>query len=127
MKTRYTFIHCEKELTTETVIYTVWVGHSKQETRDFEFLRSLSFNPSFYFQKHTSEVADFVLKIAQSLFPGAMFPLQEMKSQSLTVSEARRLVRTGYFGKSFLTPGHSEFRRKFDVKFNSKMLSLYGK
>lgn len=61
-----------------------------------------------------------------SLFPGCMMPLMELKEETLTASQAVQLIRSGYFGKSYLPKVHSEFRRKFDVKFNSQMTAIYG-
>ena len=127
MKTRYILIHCEKELTPETVFYDVWVGSSQQQQRDLRFLQTLSFSPNFYFKRYDDQAAIFKRRVAESLFPGVLMPMLELKNCSLSVSEARALVRSGYFGKTFLPKGHSDFRCKHDVKFNAKMTVIYGK
>lgn len=127
MKTRYIFIHCEKELTPETVFYDVWVSSSQQQQRDLRFLQSLSFSTHFYFKRYDDQAAMFKRRVAESLFPGVLMPLLELKTCSLSVSEARALVRSGYFGESFLPKGHSDFRRQHDVQFNAKMTVIYGK
>ena len=127
MKTRYILIHCENELSPDTVFYTVWVGDSKRDKSDLQALQSLRFNNNFYFRQYDSEAAQFKMHCAESLFPGAFMPLMELKTSSITVHEARELVRTGYFGESYLPQGHIQFRSKFDVKFNARIAMLYGK
>lgn len=126
MKTRYILIHCEKELTQDTVFYTVWIGSSERDTKDLAFLQSLKFIKHFYFRKYDDEAAQFKNNCAKSLFPGCFMPLLELKQETLTAHQAVLLVRSGYFGKSYLPKVHSEFRRKFDVKFNAQLTAIYG-
>lgn len=99
MKTRYTFIHSVGAITTDTVFYTVMLGTSQEDKAILRKSQSLRFTTDCYFQPYTQDVATFVRRIAESLYPDVTFPLLRLNHQVLNGRQFRQLLEQKVFTK----------------------------
>lgn len=94
MKTKYLFCKCLDVITRDTLFVDVYVGRSKQDLRDSEYLTELACSPDYFYAKYDDVVSDFVynLRCSFDCVPGSFqFPV----ICSMTVKELRRLLRAG--------------------------------
>lgn len=67
MKHRHVFITAGRVIDDSTRIQLLWVGTSKQDTRDYLFLVAEAANRGYYFERLTADVIAFVEKVALSV------------------------------------------------------------
>lgn len=67
MKTNYLLIDAAKEIDNSTKFLKVRVGTTERDSKCLQYLTFWATGRGFYFQKYTSDVADFLSKIAASL------------------------------------------------------------
>lgn len=65
----FCLIMAGREITSDTRIFKVAVGASRQSDRDYLFLVAQSVEHNWYFEKWSSPVADFVQMVLESLAP----------------------------------------------------------
>lgn len=97
MKTKYLFCAAQGEITLRTVFVDVYVGHTKQELRDFDTVSRLAKQSSYYFQKWTNEVQLFYDRCVESVCPDGCDDRAGFARVSLQVTELRRLLVAGQF------------------------------
>lgn len=98
MITKYLFCKCLDVITRDTLFVDVYVGSSKQDLRDSEYLSGLACSPNYFYQKFDDVVSDFVYNLRCSFgsVPGSFqFPV----ICSMTVKELRRLLRAGDYDR----------------------------
>lgn len=88
----YLLIEESGVLTSESKIWKVAVGQSKQADRDFLFLLAHTADNGYYFEKITGAVAEFLYNIAVSVAPvGSESPIDYLNIRQV---KARDLVRS---------------------------------
>ena len=97
MKAKFIFIHATGAITHQTTVYSVWFGSSQKDQRDLKFFNSLRFNADYYFSKYTTEVAEFIYKLNQSLFNPRPEQGILLNTQTITPSELKKMVLSGVF------------------------------
>ena len=65
----FCLIMAGREIDSDTRIFKVAVGSSRQSDRDYLFLVAQSVENNWYFEKWSSQVADFVQLVLESLAP----------------------------------------------------------
>lgn len=86
MKHAYLLIEADDVLDTSSKFFKVWVPSSQQGLRDFLCLVAYAADNNFYFVSWSSEAADFLSRVAESVgYTLASLPLVQ--------SDARNLVR----------------------------------
>lgn len=83
MKHKYIYIEAPATIDETTRIYFVMIGNGKQATRDFLRLVAHATDHNHYFERYTTETADFMLKVIKSV-PAMLQP---------TAVDARQFVR----------------------------------
>lgn len=97
MKTKYLFCAAPSVIDERTVFVDVYVGHTKQELRDFNRVSFLSVQHSFYFAKWCNDVQLFLDRVCASLTSsGAGKPFRPF-TLSLSISDLRRLLVNGQY------------------------------
>lgn len=97
MKTKYLFCAAQGEITLRTVFVDVYVGHTKQELRDFDTVSRLAKQSSYFFQKWTNDVQLFYDRCVESVCPDGCDDRAGFARVSLQVTELRRLLVAGQF------------------------------
>lgn len=97
MKSKHIFIHSAGMITTETVIYTVYIGTSKEDRTLLEQCRFLQQSTDFFFELYNNTVADFIYNIAKSLYPDCTLPLLRLRQVVLNSREFSKLLRDNVF------------------------------
>lgn len=120
MKAKFIFIHAAGAITHKTTVYTTWLGTSQQDQKDLKFFNSLAFNTDYYFRKYTTEVADFIYRLNQSLFNPRPEQGILLNTQTVSPSMLRRMVLSGVFSHAPLPKGYSYFRGHIDPMFYIK-------
>lgn len=87
MKTRFDFCHCAGAIQPDTQWVAVWFGQSRRDQQILKRLEPLRFRRDVYFQKHSIEVAEFLEKVAKSLFPGATLPTLRLLRTDMSATE----------------------------------------
>lgn len=67
MKHKYLYIEASAELDESAKAYFVMIGTGKQDQRDYLYLIQYSVQHGHYFEKYSSEVAEFLHKITESI------------------------------------------------------------
>ena len=127
MKTKYIFIHCDSVLQADTVIYEVWIGHSKQDKRDLAFFESLAKSSDFYFKPYDVEVCNFLERIHQSVCESCRNSLEVPPRRQVMAAELRRLIKRGMVCAKQFTPGFLAMRRQLTPEFSNLKIASYGK
>ena len=94
MKTKYLFCKCLDVITRDTLFVDVYVGSSRQDIRDCDYLSELALSPDYFFRKYDDVVSDFVHNLSCSFdyVPGSFqFPVV----CSMSVKQLRQLLRSG--------------------------------
>lgn len=125
MKTRFDFCHCVGLLGPDTKFVAVWFGSSKRDQRILKRLEPLRFRRDVFFQKHSAKVADFLYRVAESLYPGCPMPLLRLKHYSMNATEFLR-----YLDDAELLPSTTNQRvfytlQQTDPRFYAKTHQLW--
>lgn len=126
MKTKYVFIHCEKEITTETAIYTVYIGTSAKDRAALQKLELLSSNPDFFFKPYSLDVCNYLQRVHESLSTKPWFVDDVPPRRTVTVSQLLCMVRESFFIPKPLSPGHAAFCAQVNNEFRFKINRHYG-
>lgn len=97
MKTKYLFCAAAGEITQDTVFVDVYVGTSRQDQRDLATISHLASLHTFFFQKWSDSVSEFMRKIRLSLNDGEDSHRHDPASLAMTVQELRRRLLGGSF------------------------------
>lgn len=85
-----------REIDSDTRIFKVTVGSSRQSDRDYLFLLAQSVEHNWYFEKWSSQVADFVQMVLESLAPEQTDdPLGGTLIEGITARELVRNLKMG--------------------------------
>ena len=124
MRTRFDFCHSAGALTPDTTFVAVWFGQSKRDQAIMQRLQPLRFQRDIFFERHNAQVAEFINRVAASLFPGCSLPLLRLKTRSMSASDfLRYLTDAELMPKS---PSQSVFHtlQHIDPRFYAKTLHL---
>lgn len=94
MKTKYLFIKCVDVISLDTLIVDVYVGRSKQEQRDADFISSLSQFTDYFWHKYDDGCVSFIRNIANSLGSGPSGHATHLPRCEMSVSKLRRLIKS---------------------------------
>lgn len=139
MKTNYLLIDAAKEIDNSTKFLKVRVGTTERDSKCLQYLTFWATGRGFYFQKYTSEVADFLSKIADSLHVSVIdLPystvdvgvlVRHVKSfngtpsiepLSKSASYLRSMVKpTAYFKRQINVIRHAEAKQRIKPKVKS--------
>lgn len=92
MKQRFDFCHCVGLIQPDTQFVAVWFGSSRRDQQILKRLEPLRFQRDVYFERHTPQVADFLDRVARSLFPNCALPLLRLCSSSMSASDFLRYL-----------------------------------
>lgn len=96
MKHYFCLIMAGREIDSDTRIFKVAVGNSRQSDRDYLFLVAQSVQNNWYFEKWSSQVADFVQMVLESLVPEQSDdPLGGAIVEGITARELVRNLKMG--------------------------------
>lgn len=96
MKHYFCLIMAGREIDSDTRIFKVAVGNSRQSDRDYLFLVAQSVQNNWYFEKWSSQVADFVQMVLESLAPEQSDdPLGGTIVEGITARELVRNLKMG--------------------------------
>lgn len=92
----FCLIMAGREIDSDTRIFKVSVGTSRQSDRDYLFLVAQSVQNNWYFEKWSSQVADFVQMVLESLAPEKSDdPLGGTIVEGITARELVRNLKMG--------------------------------
>lgn len=116
MKTKYLFCHCVGQINCDTLFVDVYAGKSIQDRRDIKFLTILADSSDFFFEKYTKSTADFLSRIAVSIFSDEPSPRLAIRHCTMSVRQLRKLLRAGSydnFAHTFVNATRSLARMNF--------------
>lgn len=92
----FCLIMAGREIDSDTRIFKVAVGTSRQSDRDYLFLVAQSVEHNWYFEKWSSQVADFVQLVLESLAPEQTDdPIGGTLIEGITARELVRNLKMG--------------------------------
>lgn len=92
----FCLIMAGREIDSDTRIFKVAVGSSRQSDRDYLFLLAQSVEHNWYFEKWSSQVADFVQMVLESLAPEKSDdPIGGTLIEGITARELVRNLKMG--------------------------------
>lgn len=100
MKTKYIFIHCEKELKPDTVVFTVYIGSSKRDAAALQKVSNLTSSTDFYFKHYDNEVCNYLQKIHDSMSDRPWFVDDVPPRRTVTIAQLLRMLRNHLFSAS---------------------------
>lgn len=98
MKTKYLFCHCVGQINCDTLFVDVYAGVTVQDRRDIKFLTSLADSQDYFFEKYSRTTAEFLSRIAVSLFPDEISPRLTLRHCTMPIRQLRKLLRSGDYG-----------------------------
>lgn len=125
MKAKYIFVHETGAITTETVFYHVFIGNSDYGRRLLKRCQALQFIPGCFFSKADAATSDFLLKVAESLFPGVTLPLMRMKSVLLTEREFSKMINERFFHRNVTSPNCCDMLCRLDSRFYTNHRAIW--
>lgn len=119
MKTKYIFIHCEKELTADTVIYSVYVGKSKQDAAAVKRLQECTRSTDFYFKPYSADVCCYLEKIHLSFSEKPWYVDDVPPQRQVSLKDLLKMVRERFFPTLYMPRGHFAQAYALDTHFRS--------
>ena len=126
MKAKYIFSHETGAITTDTVFYTVWIGNSAYGQRLLRRVQPLRFLTDYFFAEYNATTADYLCKVATSLFPGVQLPLLRLRRVDLTERQFSKLLNGMLPQPATGTPNLSSTLCQLDSRFYSNHRSLWN-
>lgn len=119
MKAKYIFSHETGAITKDTVFYTVYIGDSDYGRRLLKRCQALQFLTDYFFAKYNESTADFLQKVADSLFPGVTLSLLRLRHERLTERQFSRMLSDGVFNRHNETTATCSMLCQLDTRFYS--------
>lgn len=127
MKVKYIFIHENEQLTPDTVFYTVYIGNSDYGRAVLQRCQALQFSNDFFFHVYDADTADFLYKIAVSLYSGVQLPLLRLRRVSLSEREFMHMLQNDVFKPARETANLSYMLCSLDSNFYHNHTALWNK
>lgn len=127
MKAKYILIHETEAITPDTVFYTVYIGDSDYGRRLLDRCNALLFLTDYYFHRWDAATADFIGRVAASLFPGVELPLLRLRRQVWTERDLARFLRTSLLPTSKPSGTLSSMLCQLDSAFYAKHNKLWNR
>lgn len=120
MKSRFIFIHCAGELTADVTVYKVPFGTSRRDKSLLSWFSELAKSTDYYFQRESPEVANYIYRLAQSMFPDAVLPVLYLSTLVVTPSLLKKWIQTGFYPRPTQPRGTSAQLSQLDTHFYIK-------
>ena len=104
----------------------VYVGHTKQELRDFDRISTMSVQSNYYFAKWSNDVRLFFDRVCSSLTPSGAESTFRPFTLSLSISDLRRLLMAGKY-YAYLNLYRSTFSGCLNRRFSANSAVLSAK
>ena len=127
MKAKYIFSQETGAITKDTVWYTVYIGDSDYGQRLLKRCQALQFITDYFFAKYDSVTADYLLKVAASLFPGVTLPLLRLQHVQLTERQFSRMLSERVFNRHNTSHSTCDMLCKLDSQFYSNHSALWNR
>lgn len=125
MKAKYIFSHETGAITRDTVFYTVYIGDSDYGRRLLKRCQPLRFLTDYFFAKYDKSTADFLKKVADSLYPDVTLSLLRLKHVQLTERQFSRMLSEHLSVRQYDTTGTCSLLCQLDSRFYSKHRNLW--
>lgn len=109
MKTKYIFIHCEREFSAQTAIYTVYIGNSARDQKQLDFVRKFAVSSQSFFARYSHEVAEFLLRLHDSVSSLSWLLHDVPARRHVTLSALVSMCRQRSFAPAPLSSGYCSF------------------
>lgn len=127
MKAKYIFSHETGAITTETVFYTVYIGDSAYGQRLLQRCQALTFSTNYFFAKADAKTSEFLLNVAQSLYPGVTLPLLRLNTVQLSEREFSKLLTQKVFRRETSSQNSCAMLCQLDSQFYAAHHSLWNR
>lgn len=127
MKAKYIFSHETGAITTETVFYTVYIGDSAYGQRLLQRCQALTFSTNYFFAKADAKTSEFLLNVAQSLYPGVTLPLLRLNTVQLSEREFSKLLTQKVFRRETSSQNSCVMLCQLDSQFYAAHHTLWSR
>lgn len=127
MKSKYIFIHCEKELEPSTIIYTVMLGNSARDEHAKNRLEQLAHSSNFYFKPYSLDVCNYLQKVHESFSEKPWWEENIPPRKLVSVNELLQIIKDKFIDAVKVTPTEIYMREHLSVEFYCKRHMHHGK
>lgn len=127
MKSKYIFIHCEKELEPNTIIYTVMLGNSARDEHAKKRLEQLAHSSNFYFKPYSLNVCNYLQKVHECFSEKPWWEDDVPPRKIISAKELLQLIRRNFVDSVCETAEAIYQREQLSVEFYCKRHLHHGK